>query len=271
MGDIAVADIDTGHVMAVLEPIWRTKPETASRVRGRIETVLDAAKARGHREGENPARWRGHIDKMLPARQRLSRGHHRAMPYADVATFMERLRARDAVAALALEFTILTAARSGETLGAMWGEVDLGAAVWTVPADRMKAGKEHRVPLSPRAVEILTATSKLGSDYLFPGTANGKLSAMAMTMLLRRMKVDATPHGFRSSFRDWASERTGFDRDTCEMALAHTIGDKTEAAYRRGDLFDKRRKLMDAWAAYCATPNAAGDNVVPLGTGKKSA
>lgn len=264
MGDIAVADIDTAHVMAVLEPIWRTKPETASRVRGRIETVLDAAKARGHRQGENPARWRGHIDKMLPARQRLSRGHHRAMPYADVATFMAKLRARDAVAGMALEFTILTAARSGETLGATWNEVDLQAAVWTVPADRMKAGKEHRVPLSPRAAEILMASRELGGEHLFPNSKGKMLSPMSMTMLLRRMKVDATPHGFRSSFRDWASECTSFAHEVCEKALAHAIANKSEAAYRRDDLLPKRRKLMDAWGAYCAASAAAGGNVMPI-------
>jgi integrase len=273
MGDIAVADIDTSHVMAVLEPIWSAKPETASRVRGRIETILDAAKARGHRQGENPARWRGHIDKMLPPptkakadrnRKIGSDGHHRALPYVDVSGFMEKLRAREAVAALALEFTILTAARSGETLGAKWSEVDLGAALWTVPADRMKAGKEHRVPLSPRAVEILKATSKLGGDYLFPGSGDGNLSSMAMTMLLRRMKVDATPHGFRSAFRDWSAECTGYAHEVCEMALAHTIGNKTEAAYRRGDMFEKRRRLMADWATYCAAPAAAAGSVTPI-------
>jgi integrase len=273
MGDIAVADIDTSHVMAVLEPIWSSKPETASRVRGRIETVLDAAKARGHRDEENPARWRGHIDKMLPKpakakaeRNRIagSDGHHRALPYADLPTFMDRLHAREAVAALALEFTILTAARSGEVLGATWPEVDLEAAVWTVPAARMKAGKEHRVPLSARAVEILTAIGKAKGKYLFPGNSNDTLSVMAMTMLLRRMKVDATPHGFRSSFRDWAAESTGYAHEVCEMALAHTIGNKAEAAYRRGDLFEKRRRLMADWATYCTTPAAAGGTVTPI-------
>lgn len=183
-----------------------------------------------------------------------SDGHHRAMPYVVVAAFMNHLRTREAVAGLALEFTILTAARSGETLGAKWGEIDLGAAVWTVPADRMKAGKEHRVPLSPRAVEILAATAELRSDYLFPGSSNGKLSSMAMTMLLRRMTINATPHGFRSAFRDWAAECTGYAHEVCEMALAHTIGNKAEAAYRRGDMFEKRRRLMADWATYCSAP-----------------
>ncbi|WP_295635910.1 site-specific integrase [Novosphingobium sp.] len=264
MGDIPVRDIETSHVMAVLEPIWQAKPETARRVRGRIETVLDAAKARGHRKGENPARWRGHVDMMLPKAKRLSRGHHKALHYAEVPAFMAALRARDATAALALEFAILTAARSGEVIGATWGEVDLDAAIWTVPADRMKAGKVHRVPLSPRAVEILQASKQLDSDYLFPGATSGKLSPMAMTMLLRRMKVDATPHGFRSSFRDWAAECSSFANEVAEMALAHVVGNKVEAAYRRGDLFDKRRKLMEAWTTRCMTIDAAGENVTPI-------
>lgn len=264
MGDIAVADIETSHVMAVLEPIWRAKPETASRVRGRIESVLDAARARGHRTGENPARWRGHIAEMLPARTRLSRGHHKAMPYADVPDFMAKLRTRSATAALALEFTVLTAARSSEVLGATWGEVDAKAAVWTIPAERMKAGKEHRVPLPSRALEILEATAKLGRNYLFPSDGGSQLSTMAMTMLLRRMKQDCTVHGFRSAFRDWAAECTGFSHEVCEMALAHAIGNKAEAAYRRGDLFDKRRKLMEAWATFAALPVPTGVNVKPI-------
>ena len=264
MGDIPVADIDTAHVMAVLEPIWRAKPETASRVRGRLESILDAARARGHRQGENPARWRGHIAEMLPARTRLSRGHHKAMPYAEVPAFMAKLRTREATAALALEFAVLTATRSGEVLGAKWAEVDLEKAIWTIPANRMKAGKEHRVPLSPRAVEILEGVAKVGGDYLFSGNGEDKLSIMAMTMLLRRMKLDCTVHGFRSAFRDWAAECTGFSHEVCEMALAHVIGNKAEAAYRRGDLFDKRRKLMEAWATRCSTIDAAGDNVTPI-------
>lgn len=264
MGDLPVASVGTAHVMEVLEPIWKTKPETASRVRGRIETILDAAKARGYREGENPARWRGHIAQLLPARTRLSRGHHAAMPYADVPAFVARLQERKALAALALEFTILTAARSGEVLGATWAEVDLDNAVWTVPAARMKAGREHRVPLSARAVEILEAVRPLGSEWLFPATRGGKLSGMAMAMLLRRMQVEVTVHGFRSTFRDWAAEQTGFAHEVCEMALAHTIGNKAEAAYRRGDMFDKRRKLMEAWAIHCVIPVTTGANVTPI-------
>ena len=264
IGDLPVAEVATPHVLQILEPIWKAKPETASRVRGRIETILDAAKARGYREGENPARWRGHVAQILPARTRLSRGHHRAMPYAEIPAFIGALRARDAMAALALEFTILTAARSGEVLDASWGEVDLAKAVWTVPAGRMKAGKEHRVPLSLRAVEILEAVKPLGSETVFSGVGEGKLSGMAMAMLLRRMKVEVTVHGFRSGFRDWAAESTGFAHEVCEMALGHAIGNQAEAAYRRGDLFDKRRKLMDAWANHCAATKVASATVTPI-------
>ncbi len=265
IGDLPVADIDTAHVLKIVEPMWRDKPETASRIRGRIETILDAAKARGYREGENPARWRGHIAQILPARSRLTRGHHKAMPYAAIPAFMAQLRKREAMAALALEFVILTATRTSEVLGAAWTEVDLGKAIWTVPASRMKAGKEHRIPLSPRAVEILEAVKPLGKASLFPADTGGKLSTMAMSMLLRRMKVDCTVHGFRSAFRDWSAECTGYAHEVCEMALAHAIANKSEAAYRRGDLFDKRRRLMDDWATYCASDcTAAGTNVTPI-------
>jgi integrase len=263
-GELPVADIATAHVLQILEPIWQDKPETASRVRGRIETVLDAAKARGYREGENPARWRGHIAQILPARSRLTRGHHKAMPYEAVPAFMAQLRGREAKAALALEFVILTATRTSEVLGAQWPEVDLDKAIWTVPAARMKAGKEHRIPLSPRAVEILEAVKPLGQASLFPADKGGKLSTMAMSMLLRRMKLDCTVHGFRSGFRDWAAECTGYAHEVCEMALAHVIGNKAEAAYRRGDLFDKRRRLMDDWARYCASGGVAGAMVTPI-------
>lgn len=264
MGELPVAEIGTAHVLKILEPIWQDKPETASRIRGRIETVLDAAKARGYREGENPARWRGHIAQILPARSRLTRGHHKAMPYEAIPTFMAKLRERDAMAALALEFVILTATRTSEVLGATWAEVDLDKAIWTVPASRMKAGKEHRIPLSPRAVEILEAVKPLGKASLFPADKGGKLSTMAMSMLLRRMKLECTVHGFRSGFRDWAAECTGYAHEVCEMALAHVIGNKSEAAYRRGDLFDKRRRLMADWATYCASDGAAGAKVSPI-------
>ncbi len=264
MGDLPVASIETAHVMAVIEPIWKTKPETASRVRGRIESILDAAKARGHRQGENPARWRGHIEQILPKRAKLSRGHHKALPYVEIPAFIADLQKREALAALALEFVILTAARTGEALGATWAEIDLTKAIWTIPAGRMKAGKEHRVPLTPRAVDILETVRPLGGDYLFAGNKGRKLSGMAMAMMLRRMKVDVTVHGFRSAFRDWAAECTGFAHEVCEMALAHVIANKSEAAYRRGDLFDKRRKLMESWAGYCATPASVADNVTPI-------
>jgi integrase len=264
MGELPVAEIGTPHVLKILEPIWQAKPETASRVRGRIETVLDAAKARGYRAGENPARWRGHIAQILPARSRLTRGHHKAMPYDAIPAFVAELRERDAMAALALEFVILTAARTNEVLHATWGEVDLEKAIWTIPAGRMKAGKEHRVPLSSRAVEILEDVKPLKQASLFPADKHGTLSPMAMTMLLRRMKQDCTVHGFRSGFRDWAAECTGYAHEVCEMALAHAIGNKSEAAYRRGDLFEKRRRLMSDWATYCASSGAAGGKVTPI-------
>jgi integrase len=248
--------ITTDDVLSVLKPLWNEKPETASRLRGRIERVLDAAKAQGLRSGENPARWRGHLDQLLPKRQRLTRGHHPAMPYADVPAFIATLRKREGTAARALEFGILTAARSGEVLGTRWEEIDLDSAVWTVPATRMKAGKEHRVPLAPRAVKIVKDIAALSAKFVFPGGKLGRpLSAKALAKALRRMKVEnATVHGFRSAFRDWAAERTNFTNEVCEAALAHVIENKVEAAYRRGDLFDKRRKLMDVWAVYCAAP-----------------
>ena len=267
IGDLPVGDVATAHVLSILEPIWKEKPETASRLRGRIETILDSAKARGYRRGENPARWRGHIAQILPPRTRLSRGHHRAMPYETVPDFVARLKARKAMAALALEFTILTAARTGEVIGATWDEVDLAKAVWTIPAARMKAGKEHRVPLSERALAILEAAKIDGSESLFTGDSGGKLSGMAMTMLLRRMDADCTAHGFRSGFRDWAAERTAYAHEVCEMALAHTIGNKVEAAYRRGDLFDKRRRLMADWAFFCITQKPIASEVTLIRRG----
>lgn len=251
-----VDKIDTADVLAILKPIWTKVPETAARLRGRLENVLDAAKARGFREGPNPAAWRGHLKSLLPARQKLTRGHHAALPYNDVPAFIAALRSRKSLAAVALEFCILTATRSGEVLGARWEEIDLDKKVWTIPAVRMKAGHAHRVPLSPRTVELLAALPRLnGNPHVFPGNAAGKpLSGMAMTMQLRRMgRGDITVHGFRSSFRDWASEQTSFPHETCEHALAHRISDKAEAAYRRGDQFEKRRLLMEAWAEYLST------------------
>jgi len=260
-----VNEIDTGAVLAVLMPLWQTKPETASRLRGRIEAVLDAAKAQGHRSGENPAAWRGHLSHLLPKRGKLTRGHHAAMAYGDVPAFVGRLREREAIAALALEFTILTAARSGEVYGARWSEIDISAKVWTVPAGRMKAAREHRIPLSDRALAILEKLSEARTgDLVFPGQRAGKpLSAMAMQMVLRRMKLDGvTVHGFRSAFRDWAGNETHFPREIAEAALAHVIGDKAEQAYRRGDALEKRRGLMEAWANYCEPK--ADLNVVSL-------
>jgi integrase len=258
--------ITTDDVLSVLKPLWNEKPETASRLRGRIERVLDAAKAQGLRTGENPARWRGHLDQLLPKRQRLTRENHAAMSYGDVAAFIGDLQSREATAALALEFTILTAARRGEVLGARWDEFDFERAVWTVPAHRMKAGREHRVPLSGRALAIVNALRQAdGREFVFPGHKPGKpLSGEALGMVLRRMKFDdVTVHGFRSAFRDWAAECTNFTNEVCEAALAHTVTNRVEAAYRRGDLFEKRRKLMDAWAAFCAAAKSAG-KVVPM-------
>ena len=254
--------VTTEDVLAVLKPIWTTKPETASRVRGRIEKVLDAARAKGFREGENPARWRGHLDCILPKQATLARGHHAALPYADIPTFMASLLEHDAIAARALEFTILTAARSGETRGARWSEIDMAAKVWTIPADRMKAGREHRVPLTDRALALLDKMKAARiSEFVFPGQKREKpLSVMALDMLLRRMKVDVTTHGFRSTFRDWAGNETSFPRELAEQALAHVIGDKAEQAYRRGDALERRRALMEAWAAHCAPAKA--DNVL---------
>lgn len=255
----SVDSIVTDDVLAVLKPIWTTKAETASRLRGRIEKVLDAAKAKGFRDGENPARWRGHLDHLLPKQSKLGRRHHAAMPYEEVAAFVGTLRERQATAALALEFCILTAARSGEVLGARWSEIDLVKKIWTVPANRMKAGREHRVPLSTDAVSILKQLAKVkAGDFVFPGQRNGKpLSNMAMEMMLRRMKIEgATVHGFRSSFRDWAGNVTSFPREITETALAHVIGDKAEQAYRRSDALEKRRRLMNDWASYCSPSTA---------------
>jgi integrase len=251
---LAVRDVTTDDVLRVLKPVWQAKAETASRLRGRIERVLDFAKARGMRSGENPARWRGHLDAILPKRQKLTRGHHKAMPFPDVPRFMHALQGMGSIGAQALEFTILTAARSGEALGARWDEINLDAALWTVPAMRMKGAREHRVPLSERAVAILkTLLAARMSEFVFPGLKPGKpLSSMAMEMVLRRADADVTVHGFRSTFRDWAGEATSFPREVAEAALAHLVGDAVERAYRRGDALDKRRKLMDAWASFCS-------------------
>ncbi len=256
-----VENITTDDVLAILRPIWTTKAETATRVRARIERVLEAARAKGLFTGENPARWRGHLDRLLPRRQKLTRGHHAALAYPEVPAFLIRLRQRPAMAAKALEFTILTAARSGETLKATWSEIDAERKLWTVPANRMKAGREHRVPLSEAALQLLIPLREhKESELVFPGQKRGQpLSVMAMEMMLRRMEVAVTVHGFRSSFRDWVGEETDFAREIAEAALAHVVGDATERAYRRGDALERRRKLMDAWATFCVSSPTDGN------------
>jgi integrase len=256
IGSLPVAAIDTGLVLKCIEPIWQTKTETASRVRGRIEAILDWSTVRGYRVGDNPARWKGHLGEVLPARGQIKKvQHHPALPFAEVPDFMATLAEREGMGARALEFLILTAARSGEASGAKWSEIDLEAKAWTVPATRMKGGREHRVPLSDRAVEILRALPR-EADFVFAGERKGTaISSTAMSNLLGRMgRLDVTIHGFRSAFRDWAAETTAYPNHVIEMALAHAIGDKVERSYRRGDLFVKRRKLMAAWADYCAAP-----------------
>lgn len=259
IGDLPVAKVETAHIHQILDPIWKTKTETASRVRGRVESVLDWATVRGFRpKGDNPARWRGHLDKTLPARSKVAKiEHHAAMPYAELPAFMTRLRSMDSISARALEFTVLTAVRTGEAIGASEGEIDFANKLWTIPAARMKANRPHRVPLSDRAIEILKSVPREAeSPYIFPGARKGKpLSNMAMLELLRGMEgmEGLTVHGFRSTFRDWAAERSNFPREIAEAALAHVLSDKTEAAYQRGDMLEKRRRLMVAWAGYCGT------------------
>jgi integrase len=258
IGELSVAEIDTALVTRVLEPIWASTTETATRVRGRIESVLDWAKARGYRSGENPARWKGHLSNLLAKPDQLKKRngsrHHPALRYAEIPVFMRELRERDSISARALEFTILVAARTGEVLGAKRQEIDLEDKTWTIPAERMKGGREHRVPLSERALEILRDLQREhGNPFLFPGgKAGAPLSQMAMLQLLRGMRPGLSVHGFRSTFRDWCAERTNYPSEVAEMALAHTVSDKVEAAYRRGDLKDKRGRLMAEWARYCA-------------------
>jgi integrase len=255
LGPMPVAEVDTAAVLRVLEPIWWTKTETASRIRGRIEKVLAWATVKGHRSGDNPARWTGHLKEALPARMEIAPvNHHRALPYAGVPAFMAELARRTGMAARCLEFTILTAARSGEAIGARWSEIDLTARTWMIPAERMKAGQLHVVPLSDRVLELLSMLPR-SSDLVFEGARVSRpICDVAMTMVLRRMgRRDITVHGFRSAFRDWAAELTDHQNHVVEMALAHRIGDKVEAAYRRGELLAKRRKLMAAWAAWCGS------------------
>lgn len=261
-----VAEVDTADILEVLSPIWMKVPETANRLRGRIERVLDAAKVRGERTGDNPARWRGHLSALMPKnRKRHEVRHHPAMPYEDVPAFRKQLRTRHSVAARSLEFLILTAGRTGEVLGARWKEIDLGAKVWTMPAERMKMRVEHRVPLTAPAITILEAMKIFGTEptrFVFPGQKGGQpLTNTAMLMLLRRMKADDyTPHGFRSSFRDWVGEETTFPREIAEAALAHAVGSDVERAYRRGDALAKRRKLMEAWAEYATGGKATASS-----------
>jgi integrase len=265
LGKLLVRDVGTALVMRVLEPIWLTKPETANKLRGRIERILDWAKVQGYRSGENPARWKGHLDHLLPALAKIkTERHHAAMPFADIPSFMRELRQHDSTAARALEFLVLTAARSGEVLKAQTGEISREALVWTIPAEHTKTNAALRIPLCKRSLELAINS---GGGFLFPGRHGAALGKMRMDLLLRRMgyRGRATPHGFRSTFRDWAAEQTNFPNHVVEMALGHAIGSKVEAAYRRGDLFDKRRRLMEAWEAYCAsTPVPASGRVISM-------
>ncbi|WP_293424557.1 tyrosine-type recombinase/integrase [Phreatobacter sp.] len=252
-GEKPIDTVDLGLVMQALQPIWAEKTETASRVRGRIEAVLDWATVRGHRWGENPARWRGHLDALLPARSRVRKvKHHPALPYEELPAFIKSLRECDGTAPRALEFLILTAARTGEVIGADWSEIDPERRIWTTLADRMKAGREHRVPLTDRAVELLgmPPASRMGPIFK-TGRGDAPLSNMAFLALLKRMgRTGLTGHGFRSTFRDWVAEKTEFPNELAEMALAHTVSNKVEAAYRRGDMFERRRELMRSWGDF---------------------
>ncbi len=265
IGSVPVQLIDVAMVMRIVEPIWASKTETASRVRGRIESILDWATAHGYRTGENPARWRGHMAKMLPERSKVqSVEHYPALPYTDIGEFVVSLRAQNGSAARALEFLILTVSRTNEVLQAVPGEFDMEDGLWVIPGDRMKSGREHRVPLTERTLEILTEF--MGVDkFVFMGGKRGKpLSNAALMALLKRMDyLDITVHGFRSTFRDWAAEQTNYSREVVEMALAHSILDKTEAAYRRGDLLEKRKRLLADWEQYCLRPPQTG-NVIQL-------
>jgi integrase len=264
LGALPVEAVDVGLVTRVLEPIWTKMPETASRIRGRIELVLDWATVRQHRTGDNPARWRGHLDKLLPKVSKVSKvQHHAALPYSEIGAFMAQLRRRETVTARALEFAILTASRPSEAIRARWSEIDMSDRLWIIPAARMKANREHRVPLSDAAMAIVEdMAARRESDFVFPGRGTGRaVSHTAFSDQLDAIGYQAvTAHGFRSTFRDWAAERTNFPNEVAEMALAHSVSNKVEAAYRRGDLFEKRRQLAEAWAKYCAT-SVAGDVV----------
>lgn len=269
-----VASVDTDDVLAVIRPIWNTKRETANRIRQRVERILDAAMVEGKRpKGLNPARWKGHLSLLLPAHGRASKGHFKAMPWRDLPGFMKRLDEADGIAARALELLILTACRSGEVRGARWSEIDLDAKVWTIPAERMKAGREHRVPLGDRSVAVVEGMIPLrprrdSADALvFPGLRKAPLSDMTLSAVLRRMKIDnATVHGFRSAFRDWGGEATSATFEVLEASLAHSVGSETVRAYARSDLFEKRRALLDQWAAFL--DGDQGAQVVPIGARK---
>ena len=255
LGDLNVSSIDLPHILACLEPIWNSKNETASRLRGRIESILDWATVRKYRSANNPARWKGHLDKVLAAPSKIQKVvHQRAVPVEEIPQFMSRLLLQKGIAARALEFLILTAARSGEVRGASWAEIDLKNGLWTIPAERMKAGVEHRVPLSCAALKLLEYLPRISSfEIIFPSTKGQPLSDMAMTSLMRRMGTDCVPHGFRSTFRDWAGEKTNYPRELAEQALAHTLSNKVEAAYRRGDALDKRREMMEDWSNFISS------------------
>jgi integrase len=263
-GNIAVADIDTSHIMAALEPIWKEKPQTASRLRGRIESVLDYARSRKWRSGENCARWKGHLKSLLAAPRRLAPvQHHDALPWSEIGGLMSTLRLQGDNAGRCLEFIILTAARSGEARGAVWSEIDFDNAVWTIPSHRMKARVAHRVPLSSRALEILRLQKAIGGDLVFPGRGGYTLSGQTLAAAITKAGAEVAVHGFRSTFRDWAGSSTAFPRELAEQALAHTIGNQVEAAYRRDDMLDKRRRLMQSWSDFCDRPTVSAD-VVPL-------
>jgi integrase len=289
-GHLPVGAIDDGLVLKALEPIWTTKPETTARVRGRIESILDWAKVRGLRAGENPARWRGHLRHLLPAKTKMHKGkvkHHAALPYTRIGEFMADIRSRPGIPPRALEFAILTASRSDEVLGARWEEIDWATSTWSIPAERMKARQEHRIPLSEPALAILRAMQVVGgaAGYVFPGRPGRQAGNMTLLWAIWRMNGDrkaagrpmftdpqqgnreVTPHGFRSTFCDWARERTGHAREICEKALAYTIGDETERAYQRGEWLDKRRRLMAEWATFCSMAPADYGEVVPLHKG----
>jgi integrase len=266
IGNLDVKDVTDNHVLQIIEPIWTTKTETATRVRGRIENVLDWATAKKYRTGENPARWRGHLDKLLSAPKKTTAVvHHEAIPVDAAPEFHAKLKERKGTAARALEFILLTATRSGETRGAVWPEIDLDKGIWTIPANRMKAGREHRVPLTASMVELLQSLPRMeGVELVFPSAKGVRLSDMAITQVMRRMGLTAVPHGLRSTFRDWVAEKTSYPRDLAEKALAHTLTDAVEAAYQRGDMFQKRQKMMESWGQFLATPVVQGSKVVSM-------